>query len=306
MDSIGRHPACPNEHHVKDFARFYRDQRGNRPDTVKKKILRLNKAYEYWQNDPVFPHPHDYNPFNLARTKLSLDAPQVDDPPRIPIGELGGIVQDITHIRDRSVVVAQLKLGLRAGELCNIQFQDIHIENTELDRFYPELGNHWMLKGRKNAIFIPPAPNNDLPTEGRKGNKSRRPRVLPLDDELRRVLLRWLLIRPDTGDPWLFLSKNHHDRLETQGVNHIWKAAFHPEYAESQRHRGVTSHFGRHRFSTYWRVEQDLNRELVKYMRGDVTRSTALDDRSAIDDYIHSYYDDIKRPYRERIYRFNI
>lgn len=70
--------------------------------------------------------------------------------------------------------------------------------------------------------------------------------------------------------------------MTKQGVNEIWKSAFQPEYAETEDYRGITSHFGRHRFTTYWRVEQDLNRELIKYMRGDTAGSANLKDRGAI------------------------
>ena len=92
----------------------------------------------------------------------------------------------------------------------------------------------------------------------------------------------------------------------SKGVNRVWTDAFHPKYAETDDHRAVTSHFGRHRFTTYWRVGQDLNRELVKYMRGDTPGSGNIEDRGAIDHYIHTYYADIEPIYRENIYKLDI
>lgn len=56
---------------------------------------------------------------------------------------------------------------------------------------------------------------------------------------------------------------------------------FHLECAETDRHRAVTSHYGRYRFTTCWTVEQEANRELVKYMRGDITGGEGFEDRSA-------------------------
>lgn len=135
---------------------------------------------------------------------------------------------------------------------------------------------------------------------------SQRPRVLPLDDETRRVLIRWLLIRPDAGNPWVFLSDRLHQRLRKKTVNSIWIKYFQPEYAETETHSAVTSKFGRHRFTTYWRVEQDLNRELVKYLRGDVPPGPGPDSRGAIDEYIHTYYEDVEEMYRERIFKLNL
>lgn len=297
MAKQGRHPACPNEEHVKAFARFEMDEKGNAASTVANKFQRLNTAYKYWQDDPAFPHPQDYNPFQLARSKLDLSDDGKKEPPRLTIEELRDILDDVNHVRDRAVITSQLKLGLRATELCNIKLSEITIENTELQRHYPEMGTHSALDDIENAVYIP---------HDREGNKSRRPRVLPLDDELRRALLRYLLVRPDTGTEWLFLSHTTYSQMHREFVADIWEDAFQPEYDETEKHAAITSHFGRHRFTTYWRVEKDVNRELVKYLRGDTPGAGNIEERGAIDEYIHTYYQDIESIYRESIYKFNI
>lgn len=299
MSDRDRHPACPNEQCVKEFAYQLQEERGNQMDTVEKKLLRLNKPYEYWQNDPAFPHPQDYNPFNLARSKLSIDRPDPKEPPRIPVRELADIIQEVNHIRQRLIIVLQLKLGLRASEVANLQLQDVNLGIADIRDCYPELGSHSMVEDRENAVYIAPKGERDR-------NKSGRPRVLPLDGETRRALVEYLLIRPDAGNPWVILSKTHHAKMENEGINRAWLDAFQPEYQETEQHRGVTSHYGRHRFTTYWQVEEEINRELVKYMRGDLARGAPLDDRSAMDEYIHTYYEDIESLYRNRIYKLNI
>ena len=128
--------------------------------------------------------------------------------------------------------------------------------------------------------------------------------MLSLDDELRWLLTRYLLVRPDNGEPWLFLSQTSNTKLDHKNINSICKNEFHPEYAKTEEYRPITSHFGRHRFSTWWRVEQDVNRELVKYMRGDSVEKGSLEE--PIDSYLHTYYEDIEDLYRENIYRLGI
>lgn len=297
MDGQGRHPACPNEEHVKEFVRFQMDGRGNAASTVTNKLQRLNTTYKYWQDDPAFPHPQDYNPFQLARSKLDLSDDGKKEPPRLTIEDLRGVLADVTHVRNRAVIACQLKLGLRATELCNIKLSEITVENVELQRHYPEMGTHSALADVKNTVYIP---------HDRDGNKSRRPRLLPLDDELRRALLRYLLTRPDTGSEWLFLSHTTYAQMHREYIADIWEDAFHPEYEETEEHAAVTSHFGRHRFTTYWRVERGLNRELIKYMRGDTAGAGNIEERGAIDEYIHTYYEDIEPAYRENIYKLHI
>jgi integrase/recombinase XerD len=293
MGEERRHPACPNADHVRRFARNELDEKENAPRTVAEKIRKLNELYRYWQADPVFPHSEGYNPFDLARATVDLTYDERTEPPHLSVTDLRETLQTVERVRDYAIILSQLKLGLRATEVCNLQLQDVALDDDELTTHYASLGSHDRLDGRSNAVYIP---------HTREGNKSRRPRMLPLNDELQDALAAYLRIRPDTGSPYVFLSQNQHAQLQKKAINRFWKAAFHPEYAETEDHRAVTSHYGRHRFTTYWRVEQDLNRELVKYMRGDTPGSADIDERGAVDEYIHTYYEDIEVVYREEIY----
>ncbi|MFC7047352.1 tyrosine-type recombinase/integrase [Halobacteriaceae archaeon GCM10025711] len=298
MAREGRHPACPNEQHVHSFVEYCLNERSNKPHTARTKLHRLKKVFEYWQADPLFPHPTDYDPFALALSKLDLDRPPVKQPPRLSVSELADVIRTVTHVRDRAIVVMQLKLGLRASEVCNLRLSHVHLADEEVKRGYPSLGSHERLARRPNAVFIPS--RYEQP-----GNKSRRHRVLPLDSELQELLRVQLLTRPDTGAPWVFQTKTTHNQLDQEYVNRVWTTAFHPEYAETPEYRAVTSHYGRHRFTTYWQVEHPVNREVVQYMRGDTIEGDATD-REAIDDYVHTYYEDIESLYREQIYQFGI
>lgn len=301
MEREGRHPACPSDTHVVQFIEWQlasKEEGGedNHPRTVKGKLRKLNRAYEYWQDVAEFPHPQDYNPFNLAREKVNLDNPDSKEHRQVPVEEAREMMESVTHLRKRAIIGVQLKLGVRAGEVSNIKLRDISLKTPEIQDHFPEMGTERRLDDRPNAIYIPPG-------NQRSGNKSKRPRVLPLDDELRQLLIRYLLVRPDNGEPWMFLSKKSHSKINKKTVNQVWKDAFHPEYAETDEYRPVTSHFGRHRFSTWWRVEQDVNRELVKYMRGDKTGRKFVESREPIDAYLHTYYEDIKDLYLENIYK---
>jgi len=297
MEREDRHPACPNETHVAGFIDYLRDERGNAGGTVQNRLMYLNAAYQYWQKDAAFPHPQDYNPIDLAKETVDLNDDGPKEPPRLTTDELREKIQEITHIRDRAMVLMQLKLGLRASEVCNIKLSEIHLPNSDVRDHYTQMGTATALRDRESVVYIP---------HDRERNKSRRPRMLPLDDELRAALLRYLLIRPDNDEPWLFLSKNQRVKLRHKHLNEVWKSVFHPEYAETEEHRAVTSHYGRHYFTTFWRVEQDLNRELIKYMRGDTAGSATFEDMGAIDEYIHTYFEDIEPVYRENIFKLNL
>lgn len=293
MGREGRHPACPAEEHLRSFITHERTEKGNHPDTIAEKLRKLEEIYRFWQAAPSFPHTQEYNPFTIVKQTVSMKSPEQKPLPRIPLDELREFVDRIDRLRDLAIVLLQLKLGLRASEVCNLVLGEIDVADDSLRNHYPQIGDHWMLEKRPNAVYIP---------HDRYGNKSGRPRVLPLDSELEQVLTRYLLVRPDTGEPWVILSQKGH-KLSKQVVTATWRDVFHPEYAETAHYRPVLSHYGRHRFTTYWRVEQDLSRPLVKYLRGDRPDSESVTERDGIDEYIHTYYEDIEPVYRRKIYQ---
>jgi integrase/recombinase XerD len=61
------------------------------------------------------------------------------------------------------------------------------------------------------------------------------------------------LIRPENPDGYLFLSKRSHDKLDPMYVNEAVKEGFtHINESEKyERYRKITSHYGRHFFSTF-------------------------------------------------------
>jgi integrase/recombinase XerD len=125
MSRQGRHPACPNPDHVEAYIRWQTTPeseggRGNANQTTKEKLRKLNQAYRYWQQDVAFPHPDGYNPIYLARERVPLPIKKEKEHRRIPISELQTMVQSVSNLRTRTVIVLQLKLGLRAGEVANI------------------------------------------------------------------------------------------------------------------------------------------------------------------------------------------
>ena len=297
MDGIGRHPACPNDAHVRGFAHWLQAEQNNGAiQTIKQKLHKLNRAYRFWQREPALPHTQHYDPFALGREKIrwdSFDDTRNKSPPPIPRETLQEILASIPDLREQTPIATQLKLGLRVGELRNIQLQDVNLHCPELNNRYPSLGTHERVRDRTNAIYVPA--NNE-----RKGNKSAVGRLLPLDTEMQWAFRRFLQVRPTCVDTWFFISKEF-SRIDLHAVNDSWKAAFHPEYAESSNYRAVTSHFGRHYFTSYWRKDQNLPRELVQYMRGDRVGDPG-NDTSGLFHYLHAYYEDIEERYRRDIY----
>lgn len=117
-----------------------------------------------------------------------------------------------------------------------------------------------MLEDRENAIYIPP--------DWQKG-KSERPRVVPLDVEMRQLLYEYLLIRPESPEPWLFLTKHKDLKMDDTNVSDVWHKYFRPEYGPNERYRGISAHYGRHFFTTWFSEQMSATEAQIKYLRGD-------------------------------------
>lgn len=305
MEDQGRHPACPNENHVVDFVRHLRVERENSDQVIRQKLGKINTFYEYCQADDGLAHPNGYNPINKARQKINVSSfNDVKPVPRLGIGDLQRVIQnDVTHTLYRALIASQLKFGLRRKEVCNIKLEHVNLVNEEVNDFYSELGTHPFVADRPNSIYIPSRDEMD-------GNKSSEARVLPMDDEMRQVFLRYLLVRPTVDQPWFFLSKKAYGKLRDQSINIAWKEAFHPEYefGEDDHYRSVTSHYGRHFFSNYWEAElaqKGLPLKYAMYMRGDKIKAEGSEDNS-IDHYLQTYYEDVRDIYMDGIYRLGL
>lgn len=291
-----RHPACASDEQVIEFATHEIEEIGNQESTVGLKLSHVKRAYDYFGRESVFPHTGEYNPVEAAKLKLDLsESNESSEYPRLTIPELREVLSPITHLFALTVILLGFKLGMRQGEIRNVSLQDIHLTNSELQNHYETLGTHPQVTEYQNAIYIPSRYE-------RPGNKSHEPRVLPLDDEMRHCLTQYLLIRPDCGESEVFVSQTDHERIrDKDGINRYWRRQIRPQIEIEEHHDEITSHFGRHYFTTYWKVEQNVAREYVQYMRGDkVGKSNS---NESIDDYLHTYYEDIEELYREEIYK---
>jgi len=298
MEQVGRHPACPNDQQVREYAQERIESGQWKRHTAKSKLQMLRQAHKYFQSEAVFPHSNEYDPFGVAMQKLDLSRATPKDPHPMTLEDVCRKVREVKHVRDRAMIGCQFKWGVRASELVNIKISEVHLTNSELLNHYDEMGSHPELENRENAVFIP---------HDRKRNKSERPRVIPIDEEVRRLLVDYITIRPNSGQPWVFLSKDGQKRVDRTNLNDVWVENFRPEFGPNERYRGVSSHYGRHFFTTYMHEQTTATRSQVQYLRGDKQQSgDIMNTRDAIDSYIHVYYEDIESLYRSDIFKLQL
>lgn len=308
MYQFDRHPTLPNENHVEAYVDELIEKVSK--EVARRKINHVKEVYEWMQANPRFPHPTNYNPFLLIKNKRKADLSNEDpdDHPNLSLDDIERQVKSIKHIGERAMTVTQLKLGIRSTELANIRLDEIHITNADVLAHYDgregqnhgPMGSHDKLEGISNAVYIP---HDDK----RPGNKRKMPTIIPLDDETRQVLIDWLLIRPDNGDPHLFLTQKGKP-LDKDSLRYIWSKHWLPEYKfeEEDEVRSISPHYSRHWFSTWFRTKAEMAEPKVQYLRGEKMSSEFDGTRSAFHRYVHTRYADVEDEYRSSIFKLGL
>jgi len=258
----------------------------------------LHRFYAYMSQIGAF----DSNPMTLVMEELdeTIDA----DPTRrdLSISDMRAFVATITHPLDRAVVVTLLKTGIRVGELCNLDRRDLNLASLPLEKRGTQ--PRPALQGRPNSLYVDDTPTRGTVYNGEQrtaSNKRMRETVIPVDDELARVLGRWLAVRPDPRSPAdpLFCSTGDRwgARLTTDMAYHTVErrakdVGWHRRGGGAEEN--VTPHYFRHFFTTHLR-DRTGDRGIVKYLRGDVANDV-------IDTYTHNWGDRVREVYERNIY----
>ena len=288
----------------RDCMAFVHSLRGDVADsTVATYAAYLHRFYGYMTEVGAF----DENPMTLVMEEM--DETVDKDPARrdVSIPAMRSFVAGIRHPLHRGLVVTLLKTGMRVGELCNLDLRDLSVADPDLDATY-SLGGRPALSGRPDSLFVTAEATvgEELNGEVRAAaNKRKRGTVIPVDDELRQALKRWLAVRPDSPSPaeplFVGTANGWGERLEPQAVRHVVERHAREEgwyRTGGGADENVTPHYFRHFFTTHLR-DRTGDRGVVKYLRGDVANDV-------IDTYTHNWGDQVRETYEEHVYRLSV
>lgn len=286
----------PVEAEYRDCMAFVHDLRSNYSDsTVASYASYLNRYYGYL----VRVGQHDENPMELVLEEMNESIESNPSRRDISLPEMRSFVESIRHPLHKAIVVTFLKTGIRSGELCNLDLIDLNLGHD---------GQSWhpraQIAEKPNTLYISAEHSYGTESGGtvrRASNKRKRETTIPVDDELRRVLLRWVAIRPNVRSPSEPLFTSTADawgrRITIDAVHHIVEQ-YAREYGWLRTGGGaaenVTPHYFRHFFTTHLR-DRTGDRGVVKYLRGDVASDI-------IDTYTHNWNDRVRETYLENIY----
>lgn len=253
----------------------------------------LHRFYAYMSEVGEF----DANPMALVVEEMDE---RIDTNPTrrdVSVAEMRSFVAGVTHPLDRAIVLTLLKTGVRAGELCNLDLRDLSLSGTD----HPTRGH---LDGRDDSLYVSPEPNVGDAYNGESrtaSNKRKRETVIPVDEELKRTLKRWLAVRPDPispADPLFTTTRENWGKRITPDVVHHVVTTHAGDHGWHRQGGGaeenVTPHYFRHFFTTHLR-DRTGDRGIVKYLRGDVAEDI-------IDTYTHNWGDRVREVYERNVY----
>jgi integrase len=277
----------------------------NHPDISKRtrqvRISIINNFFETMAADERF---SDHSPFHRVIEEVSTTYSGAERR-EISIPQMRSFFATVGHIRDLTVLVLLAVSGIRAGELCNLDLRDVHIDHPEVRYEYGD--PRGAIAGHPDTLFIPGNDNHEI-IEGKMyngeqrqdSNKRKISTRLPLCPELKHLLIRWLACRPDT--PFtnaLFVKTDQKEghRMTTPTLRARVRKHVEP-YGWYKKGGGteynVTPHYFRHFFSTYFSdaVEDPY---VTKVLRGDA-------DDDILDTYRHNWNGKVRDEYLNNIY----
>lgn len=281
----------------RDSLEWVHDLRDEHADsTIASYASYVNRFYSYMIDVGEL----EENPMALVMEEM--DERIETDPSRrdVSLDDMRAFLADVSHPLERAVITTLLKTGIRAGELCNLDMQDLNLSDVAV----PTGNTRPELRGHPDSLFVSSAPKAGETVNGTprsESNKRKRDTRIPVDGELKAVLEPWLAIKPTARSPAdpLFARTNREwgTRLTGSAVHHIVEQhARDFGWYETNGDSGtnVTPHYFRHFFTTHLR-DRTGDRGIVKYLRGDVASDV-------IDTYTHNWGDRVRREYETNIY----
>lgn len=294
VESVG----SVNRRDCLSWIQHLRDE-GYAPGSIHTKAVHLNRFYGYMAQVGVF----ESNPMVVVMEEMSERGDSSPTRREMSIQQMAEFVGSTIHPLRRAVLILLVKTGVRAGELCNIDIRDINIDHHRFNQFRKSEVRP-AVRGHPDTLFISSGIDVGDVVNGEKrkeGNKRHRDTLIPIDDELKNALIRWLAIRPDPESKAdaLFVStaESYGVRLTTSMVHsRVREAAeLNGWYTEGAGpEENVTPHYFRHFFTTEMRNRLG-DAYVVKYIRGDVG--------DVMDRYTHNWTGLVEKPYSENVFK---
>lgn len=263
LEACGKQPEEVSREDLKAFLMVIR-ARGMKASSQDRVFTCLSQFYAFLVDEEIM-QANPIQPFRKRYLRKFKDDNGSEARQIITIDQAAMLLNSILKLRDKAILALLFKTGMRRGELCRLDVDDIDMRDMSI-----------MLK----------------PTAKRSN------RLLFFDHETARILQAWLATRPDRshGGSALFPSSVSERispaEVDTITKKHAERVGLHNPKSLNLKDR-FTPHCCRHWFTTHLR-RAGMPREFIQELRGDVRRE-------AIDIYDHIQKDELRASYLAHI-----
>lgn len=162
------------------------------------------------------------------------------------IALIQNLFSTVSHLLERAVVGLMAKTGIGVGEVCNLNLDDLNlcVDSVLINDHYFE--SSW----ESHGPFLRIRCSGSLPFSTRRERNQKT--IIPLDRETKRLLLKWLAIRPDTQNTALFVgtASSWGERISLHQVHHFVEKAAQSigEYEKNSQLKNITPYALRYFF----------------------------------------------------------
>ena len=237
----------------------------------------VNRFYDFLVEDLEI---LDRNPIKRKAKRLDTGR-TITNRPKRNFEEVRDYVRGIRNLRDQAMIALFLKTLVRNGELCALTLDDF-----DEDRGYLNVDKHYTHVG----------------TEVLPGRKNKNITTIPLDDEMVRILRRYIKTRPKVESNAIFISRLKEPIGLDVGRRTVAGWAEKLNFSENGgKYSGaITPHYMR-AFGTMEMEKRGMNPSVIQYIRGDVPDTTMAQYSRAV---LHP--EDIKKEYERGIFKFDL
>ena len=246
------------------------------------------------------------------------------DYPEITVSQWGQFFNWLGDPQLRAIYVTMAKIAVRRGETLNIDLPFLNLDHSiyrdYLDERNIELRDE--VKEYPDSVYIPSEPEEQKEFRGevrQYGNKTAEGKLLPIDRELKRVLIDWISMRPDLGYPYPLFCGTPRGRTVSplRKLKQVMcEYGLAVDYIEDED-KNMDNHYFRHFFSTNMQDGEGTYKEAnwpwrrIKLIRGDITDIRSGNQNGSGSDglqdtYTHNWGNLIKEPYLRDIYNFGL
>lgn len=276
-----------NKQDILLYIKWLRNQESvNKESYVENRVQTMSAMVSWFNSRGII----SGNPFKGAIDTNPFEDTTPDPKVHVPLSELREAVLNIENPVLLVAVVTLLKTGLRIGELVNLDERDIHLDHPISGRLDdPRVKIH----NKPDSIYVDSSVTVGEEANGELRSDSNKPdstRVIPLDPEVKDVLVWYLAMRPtpvSNANPILVWNNGDAGRagigyrVSADGLRGMFNDWSDKNGWYSPEPHTVKPHWCRHWFTTTIRTE--LDRESVEvgtgddyeeFMRGDTSTDT--------------------------------